>query len=190
MKKAAVSNAADIAVLAPGLVDDNGHCIGKVQAALGWQHGQAYSLVGRESVKHIGRQPLGFAAEYQPVVHLPVVVGKRAAAFGGECKHALLYGLCTLQKVLPVGIALHIGVFVIVQSGTAHVAVFHGKSQRFDQVQVAAGIGGQADDVTCVGWNFRVDKDDVHTAAECVMKTVVHFSADCAAPGCVQKPRR
>ncbi len=59
---------------------------------------------------------------------------------------------------------LYIRILVVVQPGAAHVAVFHAKAQGLDQMQGAACVGTQADDVAGVGRDFGVDEDDVEHA--------------------------
>ena len=43
---------------------------------------------------------------------------------------------------------------MIVQPGAAQAFVVPRETQRFDQVQIKAGIGAQADDIAGIGWNF------------------------------------
>lgn len=80
---------------------------------------------------------------------------------GGECEHAVRRWFFRLQKGVPAGVALELRVFVVIQSGAAHVFVIHGKAERLNQVQGAAGVGRQADDVAGIGWNFGFDKDNM-----------------------------
>ena len=56
---------------------------------------------------------------------------------------------------------LHRNELVIVQPRPAHFGVVDGKAQRFDQVQRAAGIGAQPDDIAGVGRDFGLDENDV-----------------------------
>ena len=86
---------------------------------------------------------------------------QRAAALGRERKHALHIRLRLLQKRLPARVALHAGVFMVVQPGAAQLGIFHGKAQRLDQVQVAPCIGGQANDIAGVGRNLRLIQHDM-----------------------------
>ncbi|MFD2423589.1 hypothetical protein ACFSUI_05060 [Ralstonia solanacearum] len=55
----------------------------------------------------------------------------------------------------------HRRVFVIVQSGAAHARVLERKAEWFDQVQLRAGVGAQADHIARVGRNFGFDENDV-----------------------------
>ena len=54
-----------------------------------------------------------------------------------------------------------LGKFVIIQPGAAQLLMFHVKPQRFDQVQLHAGIGAEADDIAGVGRNFRFKQDNM-----------------------------
>ena len=69
--------------------------------------------------------------------------------------------LCALQKGLPAGVYLQRGVFVVVQPGAAQLLVVQAKTQRLDQMQRAAGIGRQTDDVAGIGRNFRLVQQDI-----------------------------
>ena len=53
------------------------------------------------------------------------------------------------------------GEFVIVQAGSQQLLVLQRKPQRFDQVQLRAGIGTESDDVAGVRRNFRLKENDV-----------------------------
>jgi hypothetical protein len=72
--------------------------------------------------------------------------------------------LLGVHKGLPTGVALHIGVLVVIQAGSAHLFVLHGKAQWLDQMQAATGIGSQSDDVAGVGWNFGLNQNDMKHA--------------------------
>lgn len=66
---------------------------------------------------------------------------------------------CSLA-IRPVGVADDARVFVIIQSGAAQMLVAQVKAQRLYQVQIAAGIGAEANDVACVGRDFGLKEDD------------------------------
>ena len=83
------------------------------------------------------------------------------AGAGGHGKQTLGQRALGGQKRWPVSVSCQFGVFVVVQTGAAHVFVFHGKTQRFHQVQGAAGVGRQADDVAGVGRDFGLDQNDM-----------------------------
>jgi hypothetical protein len=72
-----------------------------------------------------------------------------------------------LQQGFPVAVALHARIFVVVEPRAAQAPVVHGKAQRLDQVQLAAGVGREADHVTGVGRDFRFDEDDAEHGAHC-----------------------
>ena len=56
--------------------------------------------------------------------------------------------------------ALHIGVLVIVEPGAFERTILPAEAERFDQMQFAAGVGAQADDVTRVGRDFGLEEND------------------------------
>ena len=60
--------------------------------------------------------------------------------------------------------ALQRGVFVVVETGPAQALVVHLEAQRFDQMQVAAAVGAQPDNVAGIRRNFWLKKDDVKHA--------------------------
>ena len=174
-------------LLSPCLEDGHGHRVGQVQAAVVGAHGQAQQVVGAQAVLHVVGQAGGFAAKDQAVAGQEVMVvgafvaaGAQAVQTAGEgdgacvavgclagrglrvgagcCGHG---GLHAVQKGCPVIVHGHGCEFMIIQPRTAHLGVVDGKAQRFDEVQGAAGVGAQADDVAGVGRDFGLDKDDV-----------------------------
>lgn len=57
--------------------------------------------------------------------------------------------------------ALERRILVVVQPGATQAFVIQFETQRLDQVQLAAGVGAQADDVAGIGWDFGLEQDDV-----------------------------
>jgi hypothetical protein len=60
--------------------------------------------------------------------------------------------------------AMQSGVLVIIESGPAQALVVEFEAQRLDQMQGAAAIGAQPDDVAGIRRNFWLKKDDVKHA--------------------------
>ena len=174
-------------LLSPRLEDCHGHCVGQVQAAVVGAHGQAQQVVGAQAVLHVVGQAGGFAAKDQAVARQEAMVvgafvaaGAQAVQTAGEgdlsgvavgrlagcgllsgagcCGHGSVHAV---QKGCPVLVHGHGCEFMIIQPRTAHLGVVDGKAQRFDEVQGAAGVGTQADDVAGVGRDLGLDKDDV-----------------------------
>ncbi len=54
-----------------------------------------------------------------------------------------------------------VGIFMVVQAGSAQLFVLKVKSQWFDQMELGAGIGAQADDVAGIRGDLRFVEDDV-----------------------------
>ena len=174
-------------LLSPRLEDSHGHRVGQVQAAVVGAHGQAQQVVGAQAVLHVVGQAGGLAAKDQAVAgQEAMVVGAFMAAgaqavqaaregngpcvaVGGLAGRGLRVGagccgdgsLHAVQKSCPVLVHGHGREFMIIQPCAAHFCVVDGKAQRFDEVQGAAGVGAQADDVAGVGRDFGLDKDDV-----------------------------
>ena len=174
-------------LLSPCLEDGHGHGVGEVQAAVVGAHGQAQQVVGAQAVLHVVGQAGGLAAKDQAVAGQEVMVvgafvaagaqavqaagegdlsgvavgrlaGRGLGGRAGRCGHG---GLHAVQKGCPVLVHGHGREFMIIQPRTAHLGVVDGKAQRFDEVQGAAGVGAQANDVAGVGRDFGLDKDDV-----------------------------
>ncbi len=53
---------------------------------------------------------------------------------------------------------------MVIQAGTAQALVVQFEPQGLDQVQLAATIGAEPDNVARIGWNFRLKQDDVKHA--------------------------
>ena len=174
-------------LLSPRLEDSHGHGVGQIQAAVVGAHGQAQQVVGAQAVLYVVGQAGGLAAKDQAVagqeamvVGALVAAGAQAVQAAGEgdgpcvavrrlaggdlrveaecCGHGSLHAV---QKGCPVLVHGHGREFMIIQPRAAHLGVVDGKAHRFDEVQGAAGIGAQADDVAGVGRDFGLDKDDV-----------------------------
>ena len=174
-------------LLSPRLEDGYGHRVGQVQAAVVGAHGQAQQVVGAQAVLHVVGQAGGLAAKDQAVAGQEAMVvgafvaagaqavqaagegdlscvavgrlaGRGLLSGGGSCDHGSLHAV---QKGCPVLVHGHGREFMIIQPCAAHLGVVDGKTQRFDEVQGAAGVGAQADDVAGVGRDFGLDKDDV-----------------------------
>jgi hypothetical protein len=155
--QSAVVYLAGEAVLPPSLKYRNRHRIGQIQAALPRHHGQLQALRWRKVAAHRFRQAPGFRTKHQPVARLKGRAINLPGALGGEREHALRLGLLRSQKVCPAGVPVQRGVLMVIQPGAAHVLVVHGEAQGLYQVQRAAGVGGQADDVARVGGDFGFD---------------------------------
>jgi hypothetical protein len=72
------------------------------------------------------------------------------------------------QQGRPARVPAHLGVLVVVEAGAAHVLVVHREAERLDQVQRAAGVGRQPDDVAGVGRDLGRDQDDAEHQASSV----------------------
>jgi hypothetical protein len=59
---------------------------------------------------------------------------------------------------------VHGGQLVVIQSGASHGLAVQMEAERFDQVQLAAGVRGEPDQVTRVRRNLRLEQHDVEHA--------------------------
>ena len=133
------------------------HGVGKIQAAIVGQHRQAYTLSGIELAEHVGRQAATLGAEQERISRLIMNLMESLRALGGkreysrrfECSQAIRQSFVDLQGCE----------FMIIQSCAHQLLVFEHEAQRLDQMQPAAGIGAQADDVTGIRRDFRLIQD-------------------------------
>ncbi|MPN04156.1 hypothetical protein SDC9_151392 [bioreactor metagenome] len=114
-----------------------------------------------------------FAAEDEPVAGREARFGKRVRALGGEREHALGVGAFGFDQRGEGLVDLERGVFVVVEPGALQLLVVEFEAERLDEVELAAGVGGEADDVAGVGRDFGFDENDVQHAAIVVAFAVV-----------------
>lgn len=149
-------------VLAPGFVHGDRDGVGQVQAAAAFAHRQAQALFCGQRIEHLGGQAAAFRAEDKRITRHERRVVKRPRALGGKSEQARIAE--TFQATGEVRMALQRGIFVVVETGAAQALVVHLETQRFDQMQVAAAVGAQPDNVAGVRRNFWLKKDDVKHA--------------------------
>ncbi len=82
---------------------------------------------------------------------------KRLRTLGGEGEQARVAE--ALEAAVEIGVSLERRVLVIIQPGAAQPLVIQLKAQRLDQVQAAAGIGAEPDNVAGIRRNLRLEKD-------------------------------
>ena len=162
---AAVDRAGEV-VLPPGLEHRHRHGIRQVQAALAGLHGQPQALSRGERCAQCRRQAPCFRAEHEPVAGRESDVIGAARAVRRQREHARGRRRLRGQKIAPSRRAAHLGVLVVVQPRAPQELVVHRKPQRLDQMQGAAGVGRQPDDVAGVGRNFGLDQDEVITCGD------------------------
>ena len=163
----ALSSFSGKAALPPGFKNRNGYGVGEIETALARAHGQAQALGRREGGEQIRRQAACFRAENKTVARRKGVVVRQALAARGQGKAPRGIRLAGSEKSAPIRMPAHVGPLVVIQPGAAQQAVVHGKAQRLNEVQRAARIGRQADDVAGVGRNFGFNQNDVKHGANC-----------------------
>lgn len=139
-------------LLSPSLKHHHGDAVGQIQAAIIRLHRQADTLCGFELRQYFSRQATRFRAENKHVAGLKCTCCKAARAFGGEREKPPSSQGGTAR--CPILMHLDAGVFMVIQPGAAQLFVFQREAEWLDQVQGAAGIGGETNDVTSVGGNF------------------------------------
>ena len=146
-------------LLAPGFVDHHGHGIGQIEAAARRAHGDLQQLLGRQAVANLRGQATTFRAKEEYVTGQIVHFGIAVASLGGERQNPAAADSCdTVDQAV---MAFQCRVFVIVQPGAAQALVIQLETQWLDQVQLAAGVGTQADDVAGIGRDFRLEQHDM-----------------------------
>ena len=64
-------------------------------------------------------------------------------------------------KIGERGVDRNLDAFAVIQSSPTKPGIVQIKSERFDQVQSAAGIGAKPDDVPGVRWNLGRYQDNI-----------------------------
>ena len=114
------------------------------------------------SVEHFGWQATAFRAEQERIALGEAGVVKRPRALGGEGEQPRMTK--AFQTAGEVCVALQGGILMVIEARPAQALVVHLEAQRFDQMQVAATVGAQPDNVAGIRRNFWLEKDDVKHA--------------------------
>ena len=150
---------ARIARLSPHLKDRHRNGVGQIQAALPGAHRQAQDLRCGQKVQYRRGQATGFGAKQERVARAEGDLVKPAFPVRGKAKQPRRAEAG--QAGVKVRVTEHRGKFVVIQAGSAEANVVQLKAKRLDQVQLAAGIGTQANDVASVGRDFGLEQDDM-----------------------------
>ena len=148
--------------LSPRFVYGHGHSVGQIKAAAAFAHGQAQAVFAVEWVEYLGRQATAFRAEDKRIALGELNVVERLGAFGSKREQTRVAQ--TLKAAGQISMTLERRVLVVVESGTAQALVVQFKTDRLDQMQVAATVGAQPDNVAGIRRNFWLKKDDVKHA--------------------------
>ena len=145
--------------LPPGLVDDYGHCVGKIEAPALWNHGYTDTTLLINRPQDLRRQPTAFRTKYEDIaggIGDQVVL---SGAFGGHRKQTAVFeGFGTFG---PGFVNRDRGEFMIVESCSQQLLILQRKSQRFHEMQPGSAIGAESYNVTGVRRNLRLIEDDV-----------------------------
>lgn len=152
LQAAFASNAAGIVLLPPCFKHGNGNGIRQIHAAVVRQHGKANFLVFGQSIQNLGGQAARFRSEHKHIARLESrLVGARRS-FGGERENAPAGQ--SLHTFFPIFMHRQPCEFMIIQTRALHLAAVQRKAQRLHQMQAAARVGAQTDNVARVGRNF------------------------------------
>ena len=115
-----------------------------------------------QGIQHLSRQTATLRAKQEGIPFGKAGIMKRSRTLGGEREQPWVPQ--AFQAAGQVGVALERGVLVVVQPGAAQALVVHVEAQGLDQMQVAATVGAQPDNVAGIRRNFWLKKDDVKHA--------------------------
>ena len=125
--------------LAPAFVNRNGDGVRQVQAAAAFAHRQAQAVFAIQSIKHFRWQTTAFRAKDKGVALCELSIVERPRALGGERKEAWVAK--AFKATGQVGVAFEWCVLVIIESCATQALVVQLKTDRLDQMQVAAAVG-------------------------------------------------
>jgi hypothetical protein len=156
------------ACLTPGFVQRDRRGIRQVEAAIARAHGQRHPVLRIDGGQHLGRQAAALRAEQQHVARCEfhVDVAPCGAGFDGEPSPAE-------RGARRSEVLVHVdrGELVVIQAGTPHRLAVQAESQRLDEMQLAAGIGREPDQVAGVGRDLGLEYDQVKHGSRCARQT-------------------
>lgn len=146
-------------VLPPRLVDDEGHGVGEVEAAVALAHGDGELALAGEPLEHLARKPPRLGAEDEGIARGEggFAVGAGAARLDAEEPCAAEY----LEAGGKVCVHLQLRELLVVEAGAAHCLARELEAERLHDVERRAAVGAQADDVAGIGRDLRLEEHDV-----------------------------
>ena len=146
---------------APTLEYHHCHRVRQVQAAAARAHWHPYPVFGAEMIEYSIRKTHSLCAEHKPVTWFDVAIGQCCLTAGAKGEHLCRRAARYPHQCRPVRMDSQRGVFVVVKAGAAQARIIERERERRDQVQIATGIGAQADDVAGIRRDFWLYKHDV-----------------------------
>ena len=116
--------------------------------------------------EHVGGQARGLAAEHEHVARCEADVVGAARSTRRERVPLARAGGERRAARGEVAVHAHARVLVVVEARALHVAIVEAEAQRFDEMQLDAGIGGEPDRVAGVGRDLGMDQDDGEHGAQ------------------------
>lgn len=129
-------------MLPPGFKYRDSDRIGEIERPVIRHHGDADPVLFETVILlQFKRQASAFTSENKPGAGSEFHLWQRPRGVGG--KHIEIPGIRMLffDEVIPAFIGLQRGVFPIIETGAAQMAVVEREAKRLDQMQCAAGIG-------------------------------------------------
>lgn len=148
--------------LPPGFVNRDGDRIGQIQASAVRTHGQAQALLVGQCIANFRWQTATFRAEEKGIAALELHLMEGLRTFGGEGEHPRLAD--ARQATVEIGVAFERRVLVIIQARPSQTLVVEFETQRLDQMQAAASVGAEPDNVAGIRRNLRLEKDHMKHA--------------------------
>src|SRR5262249_211507 len=142
-----------------GLVDHQRRGVRQVEAAISFDHRDPDAGVGCEFRENRLRQSRSLRAENEHVAlaERGCIVAALAARRHGKEPSTLKVSAAGR----PVRVEGDIDGVVVVQSSSVQLPVANREPERPHEVQPAAGVGAQADDISGIGWNLRLVEHDL-----------------------------
>ncbi len=154
-------NGAVKTLLSPSFVQNDGDRVGEVQASLSIDHFQAQQVRVIKLLSDVLGQTARFLSKEEPVAILKAALMDIGAASGAQSEQTRSIRVLRVQEGVPIGVLLYLSVLMVIKPSSSHQLVLHGKTQGFNEVQLGACVGGQANDIARVGRNLRLVEDNL-----------------------------
>lgn len=118
-------------------------------------------MVTRKVGQLLGRESARFGSKEEPTVLEQRGFKNRGLSLGGHGKASLGRRALNGQKLIPTAVDLKETLLVVIQAGSSHLGAVDGKSEGANQVELCSCVGTESNDIACIGWNLRLDQDDL-----------------------------
>src|SRR5690606_7454931 len=135
---------------------------GEIEAAVSRAQRQAEPLRVRDAIEDLGRQSRRLGAEDKGIARLKADFERASRGAGRQREETPVAK--RRQALRPVRMHAHLCQVVVIEAGTPELLVLERVAERLHEMQPAAGVRRQADDVTRVGRDLGMDEDDLEHA--------------------------